>query len=156
MLNMGEYGELYKVADIAVGNTVATTAYPIIGLVAGDSRYTLLDAANGRIKLAKGKHLVKANVGVVCATGAQPVSLYLATRENNTIANVAKSQAKGVADVNSADPTCITSEAIITSTGDTEVLVQIANDGSPDGLTVKSIQFIAIGLDTEPPRPGTP
>ena len=156
MLNMGEHGELYKVADQAVTVTVSGTAYPITNLVAGDSRYTVLDAANGRIKLAKGKHLVRAHVGVVCATGAQPVSLYIATRDDGTTANVAKSRAKGVADVNTADPTCVTSECIVTSDGDTEVLVQIANDGNTDNLTVKSIQFLAIGLDTQPPRPGTP
>jgi len=155
MLNMSEYGELYFVAG-GKSVTIATAGTPvtIAALVAGDSRYTVLNASAGKIKLAKGKHLVRAHVGVKCTAGAQEVGLNVATLQAGTTAAVAKSKAVGLADA--TDPVAITSEAIVTSDGTTEVLVQVSNEGSNDNLTVETVQFLAIGLDTQPPRPGTP
>lgn len=155
MLNMGEHGELYRVTGATVANGGAGTPGVISGLVAGESRYTVLDATAGRIKLSKGKHLVRAHVAATVATADAAASLYIGTRNDGTIAAVAKSQAKGL--VLNGDPSTLTSECVIESTGETEVLAMIANEDSGTNLiTVQSIQLLAIGLDTQPPRPGTP
>lgn len=155
MLNMGEYGELYKTSPAAIANGGAGTPGVISGYTAGLSRYTVLDATAGRIKLSKGKHLVRVHVGAVVATADAEASVYIGTRNNGTIATLAKSQAKG--HVQTGDANSITSEAIVDSDGETEVLALIANDDSgSNAITVKTVQLLAIGLDTQPPRPGTP
>lgn len=154
MLNMGEYGELTKSSPTTVPNGGATVPGVISTYVAGLSRYTVLDAANGRIKLAKGKHLVRAHIGATVATADAEASVYIGTRSNGAVTLVTKSQAKG--HVLNGDPTSITSEAIVESDGETEVLALIANEDSGNVITVHTAQLLAIGLDTEPPRPGTP
>lgn len=155
MLNMGEYGELYKVAPSAVANGGAGTPGVIAGFTAGLSRYTVLDATAGRIKLAKGKHLVRVHVGATVATADAEASVYIGTRNSGVVAPLAKSQAKG--HVLNGDATSITSEAIVDSDGETEVLALIANeDSGANAITVHTAQLLAIGLDTQPPRPGTP
>lgn len=148
MLNQGEYGELYKNADITVDITTVNVGVEIATLDAGESRYTKLNGTTGRIRLAKGKHLVRAEVSLTAASGK---ALALSIAKNGT------TQAKTTQRVTSDNaPEHVSLQGIIESDGDDEVSVLVVNTTDNADVTIKAINLVALGLNTSPPRPGSP
>ena len=153
--NQDEHGQVYLDDDSGTTVTIAS-ADVYVELAAGNvaisalSRFSAPVASTGRITLAKGTHLVMISA-TVDMTSAKEIYM---TALKNGVAGESPQILTGL--LGDGERECMSAFGLVSSDGDDYVSLGFMNTTDTTNIVVHQASIVAIGLDTNPPRPGTP